>query len=95
MNDEVLAELRRSIDNIDAALIYLLAERFATTKKVGRHKALVGLPPADPEREAEQIARFRSLAQAAGLDTEFSEKFLRFVVDEVIHHHVKIAADER
>jgi chorismate mutase len=94
MTDEILAEFRRSIDNIDAALIYLLAERFAVTKKVGRHKALVGLPPADPEREAEQIARFRALAGSAGLDTEFSEKFLRFVVEEVIHHHVRIAADE-
>jgi chorismate mutase len=93
MTDEALAEFRHSIDNIDAALIFLLAERFAITKKVGAHKAAVGLPPADPAREAEQIARFRELAETAGLDTEFSEKFLRFVVDEVIHHHVQIATE--
>ena len=31
-----LIELRASIDNIDAALIHMLAERFRCTKEVGR-----------------------------------------------------------
>jgi len=87
----ILAEYRESIDNIDAALIFLLAERFKITKKVGQYKADVGMPPADPSRETVQIARLRSLADTAHLDPEFSEKFLRFVIDEVIHHHERIA----
>ncbi|MDH3753027.1 MAG: chorismate mutase [Acidimicrobiia bacterium] len=91
MTDAQLAEYRQSIDNIDAALVFLLAERFKTTKKVGTFKAATGLPPSDPEREAEQIARLRFLAESADLDPEFSEKFLRFIVDEVIHHHMRIA----
>lgn len=82
-----LAEYRRSIDNIDAALVFLLAERFKVTKKVGAYKAEAGLPPADPRREVEQIARLRALAADAELDPEFSEKFLRFIIDEVIRHH--------
>ena len=82
-----LAEFRRSIDNIDAALVYLLAERFKVTQKVGAYKAETGLPPADPGREEEQIARLRRLATEADLDPEFSEKFLRFIIDEVIRHH--------
>lgn len=85
--DEGLAEYRASIDNIDAALIFLLAERFKITKRVGGYKAAAGLPPADPDREAAQVARFRELARAANLDPDFSEKFLRFVVSEVIRHH--------
>jgi chorismate mutase len=85
--DAQLAEYRQSIDNIDAALIFLLAERFKVTKAVGAYKAQAGLPPADPGREAEQIARLRALAQSAHLDPDFSEKFLRFVIDEVIRHH--------
>ena len=90
MADDVpteLAEMRHSIDNIDAALIHLLAERFKQTRKVGQLKAQQGLPPADPVREAQQIARLRSLAVTADLDPEFAEKFLNFLVKEVIRHH--------
>jgi chorismate mutase len=82
-----LTEIRHSIDNIDAALIHLLAERFKHTRRVGRLKAERGLPPADPGREAQQIARLRALAEAAQLDPEFAEKFLNFLVTEVIRHH--------
>ncbi len=82
-----LAELRHSIDNIDAAVLHLLAERFKCTRKVGQLKARLTLPPADPVREAQQIARLRSLAVNAELDPEFAEKFLGFLVKEVIRHH--------
>ena len=86
-DDETLAGYRSSIDNIDAALILLLAERFKVTKQVGVYKASVGLPPADLEREEQQIARLRELSTSANLDPAFSEKFLRLVIDEVIRHH--------
>lgn len=92
VTDARLQEYRASIDNIDAALVHLLAERFKITQAVGRYKAEVGLPPADPEREAQQVARLRDLAVASGLDPAFTEKFLRFIVDEVILHHQRIAA---
>lgn len=83
-----LHRLRDSIDNIDAALIHLLAERFKFTQQVGALKAAAGLPPADPAREAQQIARLRKLAESAKLDPEFAEKFLNFIVKEVIRHHL-------
>lgn len=88
--DPVLAQYRQSIDNIDAALVFMLAERFKITQKVGEYKATADLPPADPGREERQIARLRFLAETAQLDPEFSEKFLRFIIDEVIHHHERI-----
>ena len=89
-NDARLDDFRQSIDNIDAALIFLLAERFKVTQAVGRYKAQSGLPPADPAREAQQIERLRALAQSARLDPDFSEKFLRFVIEEVIRHHERV-----
>jgi len=90
--DAVLASYRKSIDNIDAALIHMLAERFRITQAVGEYKAEAGLPASDPTREARQIERLRALAIEAELDPEFSEKFIRFVIDEVIRHHQRAAA---
>ena len=88
-----LARLRGSIDNMDAALVHLLAERFKVTQQVGHLKAEHELPPADPAREREQIARLRALADEAQLDPEFAEKFLNFIVSEVVRHHEQIARD--
>ena len=86
---EILAEHRDSIDRLDAILVYTLGERFKHTQAVGRLKAEHALPPSDPAREAEQIARLKDLAHRADLDPEFAEKFLNFIIQEVIHHHEK------
>ncbi len=93
MSNGQLDAYRASIDNIDAALVHLLAERFKFTQAVGRYKAESGMPAADPAREDQQVARLRALAVEAGLDPAFTEKFLRFIVDEVILHHKRIAAE--
>ena len=50
-------------------------------------KAEHDLPPADPTREAVQIARLEELAAQANLDPEFAKKFLNFIIQEVIQHH--------
>ena len=89
--DPVLAGYRQSIDNIDAAMIHILAERFRITQAVGAYKAQHQLPASDPGREERQIARLRGLAEDAKLDPEFSEKFLRFIIEEVIRHHEQAA----
>ncbi|MEV0846774.1 chorismate mutase [Streptomyces sp. NPDC049954] len=88
-----LLRLRDSIDNIDAAVVHMLAERFKATQQVGHLKAAHHLPPADPTREAEQIARLRRLAESAKLDPAFAEKLLNFIVAEVIRHHERIAEE--
>lgn len=89
-----LERLRASIDNLDSALVHVLAERFRCTQQVGVLKAENAMPPADPERERRQIARLRELAVESHLDPEFAEKFLTFIVGEVVRHHEAIARDE-
>ena len=82
-----LAHHRESIDRLDAILVFTLAERFKHTQSVGRLKAAHGLPPSDPQREAQQISRLTDLATQADLDPEFAKKFLAFIIQEVIKHH--------
>lgn len=89
--EQILSALRQSVDNIDAALIHMLAERFRHTQAIGQLKAYASMPPADPAREKQQIERLRRLAQEAKLDPNFAEKFLNFIIKEVIRHHEEIA----
>jgi len=84
-----LKDFRKSIDNLDATLIYVLAERFRLTKRVGEFKRDSGLPSTDKAREEKQIARLKSLAIDADLDPEFAERFLRFVIEEVIQNRTQ------
>ena len=86
---EVLKEHRKSIDRLDAILVYTLGERFKHTQAVGKLKAEHDLPPSDPDREATQIARLEEMAREAELDPEFAKKFLNFIIQEVIQHHRK------
>ncbi|MEN0071589.1 MAG: chorismate mutase [Propionicimonas sp.] len=91
--DPQLDRLRGSIDNLDTAIISLLAERFKITQQIGLLKRERGLAPADPEREVEQIGRLRQLAIQSNLDPEFAEKLLNFIIAEVIRHHEAIVRE--
>ena len=86
----LLREHRESIDRLDAILVYTLGERFKHTQAVGKLKAEHDLPPSDPVRESQQIARLEDLAVKADLDPEFAKAVLAFIIREVIHHHEKL-----
>ncbi|MFT8357581.1 chorismate mutase [Bifidobacterium aquikefiri] len=86
-----IKELRASIDNVDTAIVSLLAERFKYTSRVGVVKARAGFAPADYAREERQIARLHGIAEAAGLDPEIAEMYREFVVTEAKKRHKRIA----
>ena len=83
--------LRQSIDNIDNAVIYLLAERFALTNRIGSIKAQAGFAPYDSNRENEQIARLCTIAHPAGLEQSIAREYHKFVVSESKKRHKLIA----
>ena len=86
----LLHDHRNAIDRLDAILVYTLAERFKQTQAVGRLKAEHNLPPSDPAREANQMARLEQLSKEADLDPDLAKKFLTFIIQEVIRHHEKL-----
>jgi chorismate mutase len=94
MTDDPLAGWRSSIDNIDAAIVSLLAERFKVTREVGKWKAANSVTAVDPDRERRQVERLRALAAEAGLDPDFLERFLRLIIDEVVSHHRAIRDED-
>ncbi|MDQ0018172.1 MULTISPECIES: chorismate mutase [Pantoea] len=87
-----LFSYRLTIDNLDAALIHILAERFRCTHKVGELKAAHHLPGTDTGRETLQFTRFREIGQSAGLDANFVEGFMRTIIDEVVRRHGEVKA---
>lgn len=93
MDHPYLHELRRSLDNIDQAMILLLAERCKITRRVGLYKKEQHLPAVDEEREQRQLARIREIASVAGVDVVLAEKFLRLIIDHAVAEHLKIFAE--
>lgn len=89
-----LDDLRKSLDNIDNALIYLLAERFRVTEKVGLLKRDLGLSSVDRSREEKIMQRVTALAKSVGLDAWFAKKVMRLIIDEVVKSHKKIKEDK-
>lgn len=90
-----LGELRVSIDNIDSALVHMLAERFRRTHEVGVLKAEHGMPALDAAREAEQVARLSALAERSGLDPDLMKKIFQMVVEKARMNHRAIAEERR
>ncbi|MBJ7537270.1 chorismate mutase [Marinomonas transparens] len=88
-----LEELRSSIDNIDNAIVAMLAERFKVTNKVGHYKAENNLPAQDVGREQQQYERMQALAFQYGLDPEFAQHFLSVIVTQVVENHKEIAQE--
>lgn len=82
-----LARLRVEIDAVDEQFVALLAERFRITRRVGRIKAELGLPPQDATREAQIDAKVRRLAKEHDLDEGLVSDVLRAVIDRVVAEH--------
>lgn len=77
-----LTALRDQIDEVDKALLDLLAKRLELVAEVGEVKSRYGLPIYVPEREASMLASRRKEAQALGVPPDLIEDVLRRVMRE-------------
>jgi chorismate mutase len=90
---DALEDLRKSVDNLDSAVIAILAERFRLTEKIGQTKAAVGFAPADMERERRQLEHYRRLADSYGLDVDVVVDVMTTIIEHVkARHRVLIRA---
>ena len=67
---ERLSGVRERIEQVDRAIIALIAERVQLAREVGEVKRELGLPTLDPAREAAVVRRAGQLAREAGLGDE-------------------------
>lgn len=88
---ESLEEMRKSVDNIDSAIVAMLAERFKVTSRIGVYKARNRLPAKDGAREELQYRRIIDLAEQHGLDPEFAKSYLDVVLHQVVRNHEQAA----
>lgn len=87
-----LLDIRKSIDNLDNALVAILAERFRLTERVGFIKLSADLPAQDVERERAQQLHYSELASAYGLDRNALLGIMSTIVQFVKNRHEEIKA---
>ncbi|MBD2782242.1 bifunctional chorismate mutase/prephenate dehydrogenase [Xenorhabdus sp. 42] len=77
-----LSELREKIDEVDKALLTLLAKRMNLVAQVGEVKSQFGLPIYAPDREATMLASRRQDAEKMGIPPDLIEDILRRIMRE-------------
>lgn len=83
-----LEEARAAIDEVDARIVELLAERAKLVATIGRLK---GRPEIvrDPAREDEVLEKVKALARQHDLDPEFVAVLYRRVMDYFVERQLK------
>jgi chorismate mutase len=78
-----LLDFRTTLDNLDAVLLRLLAERSRTTRKVRDYRRRHHLPARDEAAEQLELQTARELARASGLDPELVQRLFNMLSDPV------------
>jgi chorismate mutase/prephenate dehydratase len=76
-----LDDLRRKIDETDAEIVRLLAERIRNAEEIGREKRKLGKPVEDLNREEKVFDNVRKLAENANISTEGIESIFQRIVN--------------
>lgn len=82
-----LVSLRARLDEIDAAIVDLLGERFDVTRRVGEVKRDGQLNPVDPERERIMMNTLRKRAETKNVNPDLVETLYRAIINNVVDAH--------
>ena len=84
-----LPQLREKIDQIDAAIVALLAQRMEVCREVAEVKAGSSTAVIQPQRVREVLTTRRQWAINSGVDADFAEQVFRTVLSET--HRIEVA----
>lgn len=84
-----LGDLRGDIDEIDAAIVELLARRLEVCREVAEIKEATGAAVIQPVRVRDVLATRRQWAIDAGVDADFAEQIFRTLLTET--HRIEVA----
>lgn len=87
-----LSALRTRIDELDAELVRIVAERLAVCREVAEVKQRMATAIIQPARVRDVVTSRRGWAIAAGVDPDFVEQLIRVVLTET--HRIEVA-DQR
>lgn len=89
-----LAQLRWSLDAVDAELIELLGQRFRIIRDVAMHKRETGTPVMQPARMGEVFETRMQKAREAGLDPKLVERVWTAIISHACEIESEIVAVE-
>lgn len=84
-----LNELRTRIDQLDAALVAIVAERLAVCREVAEVKERSATAVIQPARVRDVVTSRRQWAIEAGVDPDFAEQLFRVLLTET--HRIEVA----
>ena len=84
-----LDDLRTRIDQLDSALIAIVAERLAVCREVAALKEGTNTPVIQPARVRDVVITRRQQAIEAGVDPDFAEQLFRVLLTET--HRIEVA----
>jgi chorismate mutase len=79
--EDLIADLRRRIDDLDELLVRSLSARAACALEIGRQKKLLGLEIYQPSREADVLAHVQKI-NPGPLNNESIKRLFERIIDE-------------
>jgi chorismate mutase len=91
--EDLIADLRRRIDDLDELLVRTLSARAACALEIGRQKKLLGLEIYQPSREADVLAHVQKI-NPGPLNNESMKRLFERIIDEARRLEREAKSDE-
>jgi chorismate mutase len=91
--EDLIADLRRRIDDLDELLVRTLSARAACALEIGRQKKLLGLEIYQPSREADVLAHVQTI-NPGPLNNESMKRLFERIIDEARRLEREAAPEE-